>query len=392
VNAWSIALDSIWHHKLRSALTALGIVIGVFAVVTLTSLGASVKAYIAQQFNTFGANIITVAPAAPAGQRGSHVGFGFTVSTLTLADAQAIGQLSGVQAAAPVVSAEGELTAGSHQDLGATVVGTTAPYFAVEHLAFASGKPMEADQQVVLGHAAATTLFGNAGQALGQSVRIGSSSYTVVGVLAPSGNTFGGDPDNTVYISADQGLALAGTQHLSEIVVAATTDQKVPAVAAAIVHRMDQLHPLRDFQVVTAAQILATINRTLSVITSVLAGIAAISLLVGGIGIMNIMLVTVTERTREIGTRKALGARDADILGQFLVEAVLLSVLGGAVGTGLSALASHIVGRAVNFPIHPTVTAVAAALAFSVGVGAVFGVLPAWRAARLMPAEALRSE
>ncbi len=409
MNAWMIALESIWHHKLRSTLTALGIVIGVFAVVTLNSLGAGVKQYITRQFNSFGAELITVIPAAPGtqqaldgaaqgrgagpGPRGRQ-GFGQTPSTLTLADVDAIAALGAqhVAAAAPVVMAAALVTHGSATSPAGSVIGTSAPYFGIENLHFASGGVSGGFASgAVLGHDVASALFGT-GAAVGQTIQIGGQPYRVLGVLAASGSQMGGDPDQSVYIPVADALTLAGTSHVSQIVVAADGTAHVSAASAAVQGVLDQRHTLKDFAVVTAAQILSTINNTLSVITSVLGGIAAISLVVGGIGIMNIMLVTVTERIKEIGTRKALGARDGDILVQFLVESVLLAVLGGAIGTGLSGVAGQVVGHAIHFPISLTASSVVLALAFSVLVGVAFGVLPAMNAARLMPAEALRTE
>lgn len=411
MNAWTIALDSIWHHKLRSVLTALGIVIGVFAVVPLTSLGAGVQRYIAGQFDTFGADLITVLPAAPGTQqaldrsaKGTRAGFGppgdggpfgQTPSTLTMADVQAIAALRAdhVAAVAPVVRAPAAVTRGTKAAaLGSAVIGTTAPYFVIENLQFAAGgvsAPFSAG--AVLGHGVAAALFGRQAP-VGQTIQVGKQSYPVIGVLRASGSQLGGAPDQSVYIPVAHALALAGTSHLSQIVLAAAAPAQVSGASAAVRRLLGRRHTLQDFAVVTAGQILATINSTLTVITSVLGGIAAISLLVGGIGIMNIMLVTVTERIREIGTRKALGARDGDILVQFLVEALLLAVLGGAVGTGLSGLAGQVVGHAVHLAIPLTGSSVVVALAFSSAVGVAFGVLPALRAARLLPAEALRSE
>ncbi len=400
MNAWTIALDSIWRHKLRSILTTLGIVIGVFAVVSLTSLGASFKTYINKQFNNIGATLITVTPAAPqtsqSGPSGHHkigAAFGNTPSTLTIADATAISGLTAdhVTGAAPVVTAAALVTRGSATAASGTVVGTTAPYFAIEHLAFASGGSGSLTSGVVIGNDVASALFGST-PAVGQSIQVAGTSYAVLGVLKKTGSVLSGDPDETVFIPVADALKLAGSTYVSEIVVGATSSSYVSSASAAVRNLMDQRHPLKDFSVITAGQILSTINSTLSVITSVLAGIAAISLVVGGIGIMNIMLVTVTERVKEIGTRKAMGARDSDILVQFLVESVLLALLGGAVGTGFSALATHVVGKIINFPVGITGNAVVVALAFSIGVGIVFGVLPAMNAARLMPAEALRSE
>ncbi len=404
MSAWSIALDSIWHHKLRSALTALGIVIGVFAVVTLNSLGAGVKNYITAQFNGVGADLITVTPATPAEQRalagqgpgrrgGGGGAFGATPSTLTVADATAIAGLTAdhVQASAPVEPAPGEAKSATTTATGDALVGTTAGYFTAEPLTFTSGGTAGFAAGAVLGHAAAATLFPN-GKAVGQSITVGPYSLPVVGVLESSSSQLGAGANHSVFIPIQDAMSLAGSKYVADIVVSADKSSDVTAVTQAITKLLDQRHTVKDFVAVTAGEILKTVNNTLTVVTDVLGGIAAISLVVGGIGIMNIMLVTVTERVKEIGTRKALGARDGDILVQFLVESVLLAVVGGAIGTGLSGLASHIVGQVIKFPIGLTPSAVTVALAFSVGVGVVFGVLPAMNAARLMPADALRSE
>ncbi len=396
MNAWSIALDSIWHHRLRSGLTALGVVIGVFAVVTLTSLGSGVKAYVTRQFNRFGAELITVVPAFPGSGRGSHRGeFNLVAppSTLTLADAQALAGLRarGVEAVAPLEQVPALVSLGSGPGTATAVIGTTAPYFPMEQLAFAAGGVTGGLQGAVLGHAVAYDLFGGA-DPVGHTIAVNGRAIRVQGVLRAAGNQLGSDPDQAVFIPVAQALTLAGTHHVSEIVIQAAGTASVAGARRAVQQLLARRHPLGDFTVITAGQILSTIQSTLSVITSVLGGIAAISLLVGGIGIMNIMLVTVTERVREIGVRKALGARDGDILVQFLVESVLLAVLGGAVGTAFAGLAAHIIGDTIRVPIALTAASIGLALGFSVTVGAVFGVLPAMRAARLMPAEALRTE
>jgi len=410
MNAWTIALDSIWHHKLRSTLTALGVVIGVFAVVTLTSLGAGVQGYITRQFDTFGATLITVIPAAPGVQQkmdarrqgkggggpfdGGGGGFASTPSTLTVADAQALAGLTAdhVATAVPIANAAAAVTNGTATAPSGLVTGTTAAYFGAENLHFAAGGVTGGfTSGAVLGSDASTALFGTA-TAVGQTITVGGASVTVEGVLKAAGSSLGQSPDKSVFVPVAQALSLSGSKTVSQIIVQADTAVHVDAASTAVKTVLTARHPLGDFAVITAGQILTTIKSTLGVITSVLGGIAAISLVVGGIGIMNIMLVTVTERIREIGTRKAMGARDADILVQFLVESVLLALLGGAVGTALSGLAGSIVGHVINVPLGLTVSSVTIALSFSIGVGAVFGVLPAMNASRLMPADALRSE
>lgn len=409
MNAFAIAWDSIWHHRTRSLLTALGVVIGVFAVVTLTSLGGGVKTFVTGQFSTFGANIVTVTPASPhtaasSGGFGHHGhggggggGFGGGApSTLTLGDVTAIEQAKSpaISAVVPIAEVPELISHGGTTANQASVLGTSSAYFGAEHLKFAKGRFPQAGQSgVVIGSKLAKTLFGSkASTALGQSVTIGSDHYTVTGVLTSSGNLFGGNPDTSAYIPAAQAVASAPGHTLTEILVIANGNSRVTAATAAAQTVLLARHPAHNFALTSSQQILSTVQGTLTVVTDFVAGLAAISLLVGGIGIMNIMLVTVAERFREIGVRKALGARDGDILLQFLSESVLLALLGGIVGMLFAALVTYFVGKLVGIPAGLTTGSVTLAMGFSIVVGAVFGVLPAMRAAHLMPAEALRSD
>ncbi len=402
MNAFAIALDAIWSHRTRSALTALGVVIGVFAVVTLVSLGTAVRDYVSHQFRQVGASVFTVSPATPGtGARGGPREFargggppfatGGLPSTLTVADSQAIAAVrgAGIRRVAPVSQLPLPVAAGRGAPAAVTVIATTGSYFPLEQLNFTHGH--FSVHGAVLGSGAARSLFGRAA-ALGQKVRVGGGEFPVTGVLRRGKGMLSLQANQAVFIPVRQGLALAGLDKVSQILVEARGTGQVDKAAAAVLRVLDRRHALRDFQVTKNSQLLSSINRTLAVITAFLGGIAAISLLVGGIGIMNIMLVTVTERFREIGIRKALGARDGDILWQFLVESVLLAVLGGAVGVALSAIVGRIIARMAGLPSGLTPGAVAVALGFSIAVGALFGALPALRASRLMPAEALRSE
>ena len=401
MNALAIALDSIWRHRLRSALTALGVVIGVFAVVTLVSLGASVNAFVSGQFSSIGATVITVTPANPSAGgrqhqhlfgRGGGAAFGEAPSTLTVADVDAIlARHSGaILRAAPVADLPVPVSAGSSGPTGNPVDGVTAPYFAIEQLGFAHGS--FSGRGVVLGSQAAQDLFPHVTNPVGQTVRLGSASFPVTGVLKAASGLTARIANPTVFAPVEPGLKAAGLTTVSEIVIQADSNNAVNRAADVVTRVLDSRHPIRNFAVTKDSVLLSTIQKTLSTITTFLAGLAAISLLVGGVGIMNIMLVTVTERFREIGIRKAMGARDSDVLLQFLAESILLAVLGGAVGLILSAVASGIVGRLAGFASGLTVGAVVLALVFSMAVGTVFGVLPALRAARLMPVEALRTE
>lgn len=399
MNAFSIALDSIWAHRLRSALTALGIVIGVFAVVTLTSLGSGVRSYVSGQFSSFGATLITVTPALPhASGAKPHFGGGpnnnfvNVPSTLTVSDASAIrlAHSPDISQVAPVavLPVTVSRTPGGSSGLAAT--GTTASYFKAEQLSFAAGRFTQTG--AVLGSSALHTLFPGVKNPIGRTIYVGQTPIPVTGVLHAASGLLSKAANNTIFVDVSKGLQISDLHNISEILVAASGNTAVNGAGQVITRVMSLRHPSGDFTVTKDTQILKTINSTLSTITTFLSGLAAISLLVGGIGIMNIMLVTVTERFREIGIRKALGARDSDILVQFLAESVLLSLLGGAIGVLLSALASHMIGQLAGFPAGLTLDAVALAVGFSLLVGIVFGVIPAFRAARLMPAEALRTE
>ncbi|MHB1955718.1 MAG: ABC transporter permease, partial [Sulfobacillus sp.] len=326
MNALGIALDSIWTHRLRSALTALGIVIGVFAVVTLTSLGAGVRSYVTSQFKSFGATLVTVTPAMPGATATGHPGRFHgppqnVPSTLTVGDVNAIlgRHSSAIARVVPVAVLPLPVSTTPGGYSGLSVLGTDQAYFSAEQLAFSSGK--FSGNGIVLGHAAAATLFPHVGNPTGRTLYLGKTVLTVSGVLkSTTGLT--NAANQTVFMPVASGLKLADLNNISQIVVQAADNQSVNQAATVLTQVLDQRHPVHDFAVTKDSQMLTTINNTLSTITVFLSGLAAISLLVGGIGIMNIMLVTVTERFKEIGIRKSLGARDGDILIQFLAESV----------------------------------------------------------------------
>lgn len=395
MNAFAIALDSIWRHRLRSVLTALGVVIGVFAVVTLTSLGASVRSYVQGQFAHVGATIVTVSPANPSSGAKKLPRFagapGGAPSTLTVADAQAIAaaphaHIQRVSAVADIPLTMGTTPGASS---GVPLAGVQVPFFKIEQIPFLHGR---FGSGVVLGYGAAHTLFPHVANSMGRTVYVGTHPFVVVGLLKKGSGIAALQSNREGFLPIGSGLKLAGLTTVAEIVVQANSTQSVNAAATAVTRVMTARHPSKNFAIIKESQLLSTVTSTVSTITTFLAGLAAISLLVGGIGIMNIMLVTVTERFREIGIRKSMGARDGDILVQFVAESVLLALLGGAVGVGLSAIASSIVAHLAGFPGGLTVSAVVLALGFSILVGGVFGVLPAMRAARLMPVDALRTE
>jgi len=398
MNTFAIAWDSIWHHRMRSILTALGIVIGVFAVVTLTSLGTGVKGYVNQKFSAVGANLITVIPALPTSHSSKTHGFGgrpsafsSVPSTLTVQDVSALNHSHHfvLQSATGVITVPDLVNLPGQSATPGSVMGVSSSYYGMQSLKTSIGATTKSG--IVLGHGLAHTLFPHS-SALGKTVDVGTKAFTVTGVLKSAQGAPGSDPNDTAFLPLTTALSLSKQTTVSEIILSASSAQNVNAAVTVARHILLSRHPSHNFKIITSQEILSTVTSTTSVITDFLAGIAGISLLVGGIGIMNIMLVTVSERFREIGIRKALGARDGDILIQFLSESVLLAVIGGLIGTVFAGIATHIVGKAIGIPANLTTSAVVTAVLFSIGVGAVFGVLPAMRAARLMPAEALRTE
>ncbi|HLQ60664.1 MAG TPA: ABC transporter permease [Candidatus Acidoferrales bacterium] len=410
VEAVRIAFSGLIANRLRSALTMLGILIGVAAVILLVAVGNGASVQVQQQVQALGSNIIYVYPASVRDKSGVSQGFG-SGSTLSMADVDALknrGQAPDIVSAIPVTNAPGNMTFGS-QNWFASTTGTTEDFPQVRNYTVKSGTFFTADdvrsqhKVVVIGQTVVDNLFGGQ-DPVGQSIKINRQTFRVIGVFDAKGASFAGSQDNiaVVPITAAWAYLTGGrNKNISQIVVEATGSDSVNAAKDEITnilvtqHHADPSNP--DFQTVSQQDILNTFNQITGVLTLVLAAIAGISLVVGGIGIMNIMLVTVTERTREIGIRKAIGARWRDILLQFLIESMVLSGLGGllgiAVGAALSAEAPNLIPASANFP-PPVVSVPSILLAFgvSVGIGLFFGIYPANRAARLRPIEALRWE
>ncbi len=404
-----LALDSLLANKGRSLLTMLGVIIGVASVVALMAIGNGASAAITGQIQSIGTNILTMMPGSPNNRGPGASGI---AQTLTLADADAIAALR-----LPIVGPSPQF-AGSAQiiapvaDTNATITGVIPAYQPINSLTLASGTFI-ADEHVrsvspvtVLGSTLARNLFGS-GQAVGQYVRIKDQSFRVIGVLAAKGGSgFGGsvDDQSLVPISVAQQRLFGGRTpdgndwRVSAIAVSVTNGSDINAVQSRISMALRERHGVNldgskdDFQILNQASLLSSLSTVTSLLTAFLSAVAGISLLVGGIGIMNIMLVSVTERTREIGLRKAVGARPRDILLQFVVEALVISGAGGLIGLFLGAGIAFII-RLTGL-LTPTVTAGAVVLAvgFSLAVGLFFGIYPAQRAARLNPIDALRYE
>jgi putative ABC transport system permease protein len=401
------ALNGLKANKLRSALTTLGILIGVGAVILLVAVGKGSGAQVQANIDKLGTNLLTVSRSAGGFGRGAsrNTGTQSSVGALTLADAQALvdpTEAPDVLSASPVVSTSPTATYEGATHQIAQLVGSDPAYFTTTNWDLASGSFFSdsdvagARKVIVLGQTVVTDLFGTV-DPIGQQVQVNGVPYTVVGTLASKGSTGGlADADDfAVAPLTTLQNSLTGFGSLQSIVVEAKSAAATTPAQDEITAILDARHHITataspDFRILNQQSLLATSDSTTHTFTVLLGAVAAISLLVGGIGITNIMLVTVTERTREIGIRKALGAPRAAILGQFLVEAVMLSLIGGALGV----LACVIGTRFTVAGVKPVLVPASIALAFAVSalIGLFFGSFPANRAAKLHPIQALRHE
>ena len=395
-----VAFKSLRANKLRSVLAMLGIIIGVAAVIAMLAIGTGAKQQVLDRLSAMGTNLLFVRPS-PRGTAGVISG---TQLNLTEDDARTILQkVDHVHALSPVVGRNYQVKF-LDQNTNTQVQGTTPTYLAIRDFQIDSGK-MFTDFDVdrwnrvaVLGSVTASNLFGFS-DAVGQTIKINGINFTVVGVLQSKGDQGWSNPDDQVIVpyTVDMHI-LMGVDFLREIDVQCDQGSDLDAVQSDIYSLMRQRHRIQmgmpdDIMIMNQGEFIAAFSATATTFTILLATVGGISLLVGGIGIMNIMLVTVTERTREIGIRKAIGAREFDILSQFLIEAMLMSGVGGLTGVGLGIGTSWLVGYFV--PSFPTVVrpySIVMALAFSAAVGIFFGFYPATRAAKLDPIEALRYE
>jgi len=411
------SLQAIFVNKGRSFLTTLGIVIGIGSVIALTSLGAGVKVSISDRISTLGTNNITVMPGAGfdqgtsnssgskmSGHPGGGSGFSQASSTLTVTDLQSLSD----KAKHPQIKQVSGQISGSAilktpmGDKRYTILGTSEGYINIQNLSLNQGNfynQAEIDNKtkvVVLGSQLASDLYGDS-DSIGKTLNIEGTDYKIIGVLRKADENALNNPNNQAYVPYSSASETFKSQNLSSLTIQAENEKAINEVKQDIKTTLLANHnisdaKLADFNIITSADLLSAVSSITTMLTSLLAGIAAISLVVGGIGIMNIMLVSVTERTREIGLRKAVGAKTIDILGQFIMEAIVLTLLGGILGIGLGFMVGHIAAPLIGFTPIVTGNSIGLAVGVSSFIGLLFGIYPAAKAARLNPIDALRYE
>jgi putative ABC transport system permease protein len=403
------SLAAVRSHRMRSLLTMLGILIGIAAVILTVGLGEGAQKQVSDQISALGSNLLVVTPGSSTSSAGVRGGFG-SASTLTTADASALGSKVSspdIASVAPTTSTTEELTAGS-TNWTTSVVGATPSWLTVRARTVTTGRFITAHDVssdaavVVLGSETASELFSGR-DPVGQSVTIGDIPFQVIGLLnsVGSGSSATGDQDDQAIIplSTATTRVIGGTSRtsVSDIYLEATSSHTISAAYQEADTELLALHDITtstdaDFSIASQQSLISTATSVDKTLTVLLGGIAAISLLVGGIGVMNIMLVSVTERIREIGLRKALGATPRAIRRQFLLEASVLGLSGGVLGVGLGLILAVVLPHFISDPISISPLAALGAIAVAVAIGIGFGVYPATRAARLAPIDALRSE
>jgi len=396
-----MALRSLTGNRMRSALTMLGVVIGVAAVIAMTAIGQGANKQVTNSIQSLGTNLLMVSPGQ-ATQGGVRQGAG-SLDTLTVDDADAIKeQVPGVSGIAAEVSTSANVVFGD-MNTGTTVIGTVPEYATTRNSAVAWGRFIteedvrDSSMVVVIGSEVLTNL-GVQGNILGNRILINRIPFTVIGILQAKGSSGPFSQDDQIIIPISTAMSrLTGSKSVRTINIAVKSESDMDQVSALVTDLLRTRHRLAataddDFTIRNQAEIMSTLSSITGVFTILLGGIASISLLVGGIGIMNIMLVSVTERTKEIGILKALGAKRRQILNQFMIESMALSGLGGVIGVIIGIAGSYIMKQVLQFQTVVSVSSVLIAFSFSLLVGIFFGVYPALKASRLHPIEALRFE
>jgi putative ABC transport system permease protein len=389
----TFAVGALRGHRLRTGLSVAGVAVGIAAVIALTALGEGARQYVVQEFSALGTNLLIVMPGKV--ETTGMMPFGGVVNDLTIEDYKAVTtRVPEVLRAAPLATGEETLRYGG-KARSVPVIGTTEELVEVRRLSIGAGQflpPGDPDQggaEMVLGVKVAQELFG-AESPLGKVVRLGDWRFRIVGVLAPRGRSLGFDFDDLVFIPARTSLRLFNRSSLFRILIELHPGEDLEVGKSAILDLLAERHRTEDITVITQDAVVNTLDSILGVLTLALTAIASVSLTVAGVGIMNVMLVAVSERRHEIGLLKALGANTAQILAVFIAEAAVLSTLGGIVGLAVGGAAvKAFVGIYPTFPATTPMWAIVASLAMSMVVGVFFGVVPARRAARLDPVEAL---
>ena len=396
-----MAWASLIANKLRSLLTMLGIIIGVAAVIALVSIGNGVKQDIEDSISSLGSNLLVVLPGAPRtpGARPSQG----SMKSLKISDYEAIAKLEGVKAASPMTNGS-YVVIYQNKNWTTSVAGVNANFQDVNNWTMTSGRffsdknVQNRERVAVVGQTVVKNLFGDE-DPVGKEIRVKNIPFRVIGVLKSKGNgTMGNDQDDTVLIPYTTSMErVEGIDYLRRVYVVAKDDEGIDRLQADIENLLRVRHNIKDtnlddFNIQNMKSIMETVAQTTGTFTLFLGAVAAISLVVGGIGIMNIMLVSVTERTREIGVRKALGATYSVIVTQFLIEAVVISLMGGFIGIAFGIGASKVIGMVSGMSTIVSVPTIIMSFAFSMAIGLIFGIYPARKAAKLNPIDALHYE